>query len=122
MEANLFINCKTLNSVINLYISRLRSLNMYSKFNRDGVRDQIDRDFHQILKEKFNLDSIDDDYVDYSEIVEKTYDLDIQLVKSGHLLWAVGNTYPYRNQLKEMGFHYSPSKGSWFMNPMAEGY
>jgi len=38
----------------------------------------------------------------------------------GTFIWVSGNTKPYKEQLKEMGFKWSPNKSSWYLAP--EGY
>jgi hypothetical protein len=114
METRQFVSCKTLNEVINLYIEMVRTLNMSYKLNKDAVRKQIDEDFHQTLLERFDIDEIDNDYVDYGEIIDKISDLDISIEKCSHWLWVTGNTYPCRQRLREAGFRYSYKKRAWY--------
>jgi len=38
----------------------------------------------------------------------------------GSFIWVSGNTKPYKEQLKEMGFKWSSNKTSWYLAP--EGY
>ena len=40
----------------------------------------------------------------------------IKILKVGRWLWVTGNTYPIKEQLKELGFFYSKNKKSWFFN------
>ena len=114
METTFFKTCKTLTQVINLYINMIRSLNIYNKSNSKEIRKQIDEDFHQTLLERFDIDEIDDDYVDYGEIIDKISDLDISIEKCSHWLWVTGNTYPCRQLLREVGFRYSYKKHAWY--------
>ena len=41
---------------------------------------------------------------------------DIKLLKIGCWLWVVGDTYPIKEDLKQLGFFYSNNKKSWFFN------
>ena len=38
----------------------------------------------------------------------------------GSFIWVSGETKPYKEMLKEMGFRWSPNKSSWYLAP--EGY
>ena len=38
----------------------------------------------------------------------------------GSFIWCSGNTKPYKDNFKEMGFKWSPNKSSWYLAP--EGY
>ena len=38
----------------------------------------------------------------------------------GSFVWCSGETKPYRDNFKEMGFKWSPNKSSWYLAP--EGY
>ena len=38
----------------------------------------------------------------------------------GSWLWLSGNTYPYKDQIKAAGFHYSKSKKAWYYNGKTE--
>lgn len=38
----------------------------------------------------------------------------------GNWIWATGQTYPYRNELKELKFRFSKSKAAWYFHN--EGY
>lgn len=122
MEATLFQQCKSLDRLVNAYIKAVRALNISYKQGKSEVRKRLDEDFYRTLKEKFNIDDIDDDYVEYGLIVDKFMDIDVLLVKYGKFLWATGNTFPYREQLKEIGFKYSPKRKSWFMDPIKAGF
>lgn len=55
----------------------------------------------------------------FREVLEKiiNYDIDIQII--GDWIWCF-NSYPYRNQLKELNFRYAPRKRAWIWH--AEPY
>lgn len=48
----------------------------------------------------------------FRDVLEKiiNYDIDIQII--GDWIWCF-NSYPYRNQLKELNFRYAPHKRAW---------
>jgi hypothetical protein len=39
---------------------------------------------------------------------------DVQFFHKGSLVWAIGNTYPYKDTLKKLGFRWSKKQKSWW--------
>ncbi|MBQ3512556.1 MAG: J domain-containing protein [Lachnospiraceae bacterium] len=54
------------------------------------------------------------------EVLEKVIiynDIVIEVI--GNWIWISGNTYQYKEQLKEFGFKYAPKKQSWYFHTEA---
>lgn len=50
-----------------------------------------------------------------NDIISKIIDIDgiiIEIV--GVFVWVSGNTYPHKEKLKELNYHYSANKKSWY--------
>lgn len=52
--------------------------------------------------------------------LEKIINLDITIEVCGNWIWATGNTYAFKDTLKETGFKWSKNKQAWYWHP--EGY
>lgn len=51
---------------------------------------------------------------DFRNIIEKLIHMEgLEVELCGSWIWVRGNTYPYKDTLKEMGFQWSKSKKSW---------
>ena len=51
---------------------------------------------------------------DFRNIIEKLIHMDgLEVELCGSWIWVRGNTFPYKDELKEMGFQWSKSKKSW---------
>lgn len=48
------------------------------------------------------------------EVLEKIINfVDIEIVICGQWIWVSGNTYPYKKELKELGFKWASKKKQW---------
>lgn len=53
----------------------------------------------------------------FAEIVNKIIHFDgVKIEIIGSWIWLSGNTYAYKDQIKEAGFFYSKNKKSWYYN------
>jgi len=50
------------------------------------------------------------------EIVEALINYDIRIEVIGSWIWASGNTYPIKEELKKAGFVFAPKKKMWYIN------
>lgn len=58
------------------------------------------------------------EYERYPDIIDKLATIPgivIELI--GNWIWVSGNTYPHRQQLKELGFMFAPKKTMWYFRP-----
>ena len=54
---------------------------------------------------------------DFAEIINKVLHMDGVMIEIiGSWVWLEGNTYTYREQIKEAGFFYSKNKRAWYHN------
>ena len=54
---------------------------------------------------------------EFQEIIDKLIFFDgITIEIIGSWIWLTGNTYQYREQIKELNFKYSKNKKSWYFN------
>ncbi len=51
------------------------------------------------------------------EVLEKIINFDgIEIILVGAWIWLDGNTYPYKNELKTIGFRWSRNRKKWYWN------
>lgn len=65
-------------------------------------------------REKFSFDEAPEDLINIINTLIKFKGLKIDIV--GNWLWLSGNTYPYKEQIKDLRFHWSKGKKKWFWN------
>lgn len=65
-------------------------------------------------REKFSFDEAPEDLINIINTLIKFKGLKIDIV--GNWLWLSGNTYPYKEQIKGLRFHWSKNKKKWFWN------
>lgn len=53
----------------------------------------------------------------FREVIMNIVHLDIEIEICGEWIWVSGNTYPYREVLKENGFKWSKPKKMWYWAP-----
>jgi len=52
---------------------------------------------------------------EFRDIIEKLLHFEgVEVELCGSWIWCRGNTFPYKNELKEAGFQWSSSKKSWY--------
>ena len=57
----------------------------------------------------------------YADVISKIIFFDGVVIEIiGSWIWLSGGTFPYREQLKEIGFRYSGSKKAWYYTGKAE--
>ena len=57
----------------------------------------------------------------FADIISKIIFFDGVVIEIiGSWIWLSGNTYPYKEQIKSAGFHYSKSKRSWYYTGKAQ--
>lgn len=86
--------------------------NAYEKYfkiikAREMKKDKKDR-------EKFNIDEVPEDLVNIINTLIKFKDVQIDIV--GNWIWLAGNTYPVKEEIKKLKFHFSRGKRKWFWN------
>lgn len=65
-------------------------------------------------KEKEAKKVFDEDISRFMGVLQKIIHLPVVIEICGYWVWVTGNTYPYREALKEVGFKWSASKKAWY--------
>ncbi|GHU80029.1 molecular chaperone DnaJ [Clostridia bacterium] len=69
--------------------------------------------------EEYTKESTDtaDEYQDTVNALIALHMTDVLIEVIGSFIWISGNTKPYKDNLKEMGFKWSQNKTSWYLAP-----
>lgn len=65
-------------------------------------------------REKFSYSEVPEDLINIINTLIKFKGVQIDIV--GNWLWLSGNTYPVREEVKNLKFHWSKAKKKWFWN------
>ena len=83
--------------------------------NKDNQK-YLDKDF--VLNLLTEIRDETEEFIKYPEIINQIIGLQgiiIELI--GNWIWISGNTYPYKSQLKQIGFYFAPKKIMWYYRP-----
>jgi curved DNA-binding protein CbpA len=129
-----FANCKTLEEIKKLY----KELAMKFHPDREGgnllIMQEVNAEYNEICnnpyysnlfnsKESNNSNESSEDqreanrkaYMVFAEIINKIINFEGIIIEViGQWVWVSGNTYPYKDKLKEFGFCFAPVKKMWF--------
>ena len=119
MERGFFKNCTSLDEVKKMY----KNLALKHHPDRGGctaTMQQINAEYENIMKNPFfsfsdQSEQEQEEFIKYPEIINQIigfHGILIELI--GNWIWLSGNTYPYRNELKKIGFCFAPKKVMWF--------
>lgn len=56
-------------------------------------------------------------FIKFPEIINKIINLNLIIEICGNWIWLSGNTYAYKDQLKEFGFYFASQKRVWYWRP-----
>lgn len=120
-QSNFFAKCKSILEVKQTY--KLLALQYHPEKGGDRVMyRKIQMDYKEITKNpllNFDNHSPEEqaDFINFQFIIGQviTWDVSIELI--GNWIWIGGQTYNYRNELKKLGFKWSPNKHCWFLMP-----
>lgn len=65
-------------------------------------------------REKFSYAETPEDLINIINTLIRFKGLQIDIV--GNWIWLSGNTYPYKEEIKNLKFHWSKNKKKWFWN------
>ena len=122
MKTCYFAQCKTLEEV-KKHFKNLAFIHHPDRGGETARMQEINAEYESIIKNPFFkfYDCSEEDQVEfikYPEIINQVIGLDgivIELI--GNWIWLSGNTYPYRSQLKQIGFYFAPKKVMWYHRP-----
>ena len=126
MNTNYFSNCRSLEDVKTTFKTLAKQLHPDCGGNAELFKQMMTayRETFERLK-NIHSDSEGKTYQkesaekpeQYAEIINQVIffeNVTIEII--GSWIWLSGDTYPCKDQLKEIGFHYSSSKKAWYYN------
>ena len=122
MKPQYFKDCCTLEDVKRKY----KELAMKHHPDRGGctaTMQDINNEYENVMKNPFfefakQPEQEQEEFIKYPEIINQIIGLQgiiIELI--GNWIWISGNTYPYKSQLKQIGFYFAPKKIMWYYRP-----
>ena len=125
-----FTNCETIEDVKAIFKILAKELHPDCVGNAEGFKEMMLeyqivfeklKNIHADLEGKTYTKETHETPEKFADIIGKIIFFDgvvIELI--GNWLWLSGDTYPYKEQIKAAGFHYSKSKRSWYYNGQTE--
>ena len=111
MKTHYFHGCSSLEEVKKRY----KELALKHHPDRGGdtaTMQQINLEYESVLKNPFysfseKSEQEQQEFIKYPEIINQIIGLDGVIIEIiGNWIWLSGNTYPFRTQLKEIGFYF----------------
>ncbi|MFR2570168.1 MAG: molecular chaperone DnaJ [Clostridia bacterium] len=122
MKTNYFKDCKSKEDAKKLY-KKLAFKHHPDKGGDVEIMKAINNEFDEFIKNfKDNKKDSKKEYEfkssTYRNLIEKLIKFDnITIDIVGYFIWITGNTYPIKEELKQLGFKYSRNKKSWYTAP-----
>lgn len=123
MKTTYFKNCQTIEEVKKLY----KELALKHHPDREGgntqIMQEINAEYESVIKNPFfkyeeQTEEQKADFIKYPDIINQIVKFKGVLIELiGNWIWISGNTYPYKQQLKAMGFFFAPKKVMWYYRP-----
>ena len=122
MKTQYFSDCRTLEEVKRRY-KELALRHHPDRGGNTATMQEINAEYESIMKNPIfsfaeQSEEEQQEFIRYPEIIDQVVRLHgviIELI--GNWIWLSGNTYPYRSQLKEIGFYFAPKKVMWYYRP-----
>lgn len=119
-----FVNCKTLEEVKHLFKELAKKLHPDCGGDAEefkAMKAEYEKAFerckntHQKDDGTFYQKETNESASMYADIIDKIITFKGVLIEIiGSWIWVSGNTKPYKDQLKEIGFKWSKSKSAWY--------
>ena len=121
MKTSFFKNCRTLQEVKQQY----KKLAMHYHPDRGGDEEtmkQINQAYDGIISNPFfnfsgQKDEVKEDFIKFPEIINQIIGFNVKIEICGSWIWLSGNTVKYKEDLKRIGFRWSPNKIMWYWRP-----
>jgi len=125
---NYFKDCKNLQEVKGLYRDLALKLHPDRGGNTAAMQD-LNAQYEAVLNNpffKFRKESEETsteeanrkEFIRYRDILNQIINFEGLIIEIiGDWIWLSGLTYPYRKQLREIGFLFAPNKVMWFYRP-----
>ncbi len=122
MKTQYFQDCRTLEEVKRKY-KELAMLHHPDRGGNTATMQDINNEYESVMKNPFfsfseQTEQEQQEFIKYPEIIDQVIGLQgiiIELI--GNWIWISGNTYPYKSQLKQIGFYFAPKKVMWYYRP-----
>ena len=117
-----FKNCKTKEDAKKLY-KKLAFKHHPDKGGDVEIMKAINNEFDNFMKnfreeKKDSKKEYEFTATTYRKLIEQLIKFDdITIDVVGCFIWITGNTYPIKEELKQLGFRYSKNKKSWYIAP-----
>ena len=121
MKSKFFYQCRTLREIKQKY----KELAMKHHPDRGGdnkTMQEINLEYALIINNPFYGFSNQSEgekqaYVEFPEVIGKIIHLDLIIEVIGNWVWVSGETYLYKDHLKEIGLYFAPNKKMWYWRP-----
>lgn len=118
---NYFNQCRTLREVK----QKFKDLAMIHHPDRGGenkTMQEINLEYAMIINNPFfnfsgQSEAEKEAYIEFPEIIGKVINLELVIEICGQWIWISGNTYQYREYLKDNGFYFARNKQIWYWRP-----
>ena len=108
-DRNPGIDIEIIKAINNQYKQKLESLN-----GSKSVNNEIEFTY------KYN-DTIEQELIDkINQLLKIDFDDDIDFYLIGNWIWCSGNTRPYKENLKELGFFWNSNRLLWYYRPESQ--
>ena len=108
-DRNPGIDIEIIKAINNQYKQKLESLN-----GSKSVNNEIEFTY------KYN-DTIEQELIDkINQLLKIDFDDDIDFYLIGNWIWCSGNTKPYKEKLKELGFFWNSNRLLWYYRPESQ--
>jgi len=122
MKTNYFSACRTLEEV-KKHFKNLAFIHHPDCGGNTARMQEINAEYASIIKNPFfsfaeQTEENQQEFLKYPEIINQIiglHGITIELI--GNWIWLSGNTYPYRTQLKQIGFYFASKKIMWYYRP-----
>lgn len=118
MELKYFKNCKNPADADAKYRALRQVLDLYNTDSDQEIKDEIEKEYN-LFTASFNVQNQEDSQrpTEYSldEVIQKIKSMNLKGEVCGKWLWLTDNkAHGYRDDLRKIGFRYSPTKRSWY--------
>ena len=122
MITEYFKNCTSLIEVKKRY-KELALMHHPDRGGNTAKMQEINAEYESIIKNPFfsfteQTQEEQQEFIKYPEIINQVIGLHgiiIELI--GNWIWISGNTYPHKQELKQIGFYFAPKKVMWYYRP-----
>jgi curved DNA-binding protein CbpA len=122
MKTNYFKDCKTLDEVKAMY-KRLAMAHHPDRGGDTVIMQEINAEYEAIKSDAFfsfsdQPDETKQDFVEFPDIINQVIGFKGMIIElCGNWVWLSGSTYPYREELKKIGFLFAGEKKLWYWRP-----